>query len=314
MSNIFIKRTIALIATLLAITFLTFVVSYLSPGDPAEIKLSKTGMPPSPEVIEETRKAMGLDRPLPVQYFSWLKGILKGDMGVSHRTGQNVSAVLGKAFPKTLTIALSTVLLTTLIAIPIALLCVRYTDSLFDRVIQSTTYMFVSMPSFIVGLVLLYVLAVRLHWFSVTPGQGLKGYVMPVSVLVLSMSSWYIRQMRTIFSNQWSMDYVAGLIAKGISKRRVLHRHVLKNSLVPIITLLGNSFATLMVGATIVENIFSVPGIGHVAIEAVLNRDYPVIQGFVLWTAIIYILINFLIDRTYSVIDPRIRLRKGETL
>lgn len=292
----------------LVITMATYCLTYFSPSDPAEIKLSKTGIMATEELLEATRKEMGLDRPLLIQYADWLMGVVQGDFGTSYQYNKPVMEELVAALPKTIILTLLSILLVTLISIPLGILCARKKDGILDHVMRLFSYFFISMPVFVTSLLFLYLLCVKLGWFMVTPSAGLKGYLMPALALSLSLSGWYIRQVRAIVLGELPKDYVMASWARGVKESRILFQHVLKNSLLPIITLMGTTFATLLGGTIIVENIFSIRGLGKLAIEAISNRDYPMIQAYVVWMAIIFLFINYLIDLSYGIIDPRTRV------
>lgn len=302
------KKTGQLLLIFLGITFLSFCLTWLAPSDPAEIKLNKTGVAPTEELLEKTREEMGLNRPLPVQYADWLKGILEGDMGTSLRNGKPVADELWKALPKTLILAVFSMAVVTLLSVPLGIGCARFQDSLFDRVVRFATYLLASMPSFFLALLILYFFSVKLGWLPVIASKnGARGYIMPILVLALSLSSWYIRQVRVIVLDELAKGYVAGEKARGVPESQILFRHVLKNCMLPLLTLLGISFAGMLGGTTIVENIFSLQGLGKMAMDAISARDYPVIQAYVVWLAMIFLGINFLIDLSYGMIDPRVR-------
>ena len=302
------KKTGQLLLIFLGITFLSFCLTWLAPSDPAEIKLNKTGVAPTEELLEKTREEMGLNRPLPVQYADWLKGILEGDMGTSLRNGKPVADELWKALPKTLILAVFSMAVVTLLSVPLGIGCARFQDSLFDRVVRFATYLLASMPSFFLALLILYFFSVKLGWLPVIASKnGARGYIMPILVLALSLSSWYIRQVRVIVLDELAKGYVAGEKARGVPESQILFRHVLKNCMLPLLTLLGISFAGMLGGTTIVENIFSLQGLGKMAMDAISARDYPIIQAYVVWLAMIFLGINFLIDLSYGMIDPRVR-------
>ena len=305
-------KIVILAALLIGITFVSFSLSYLSPSDPAEIKLNKTGVAPTAEMLERTREEMGLNRPMPVQYVSWLRGILRGDMGISLRSGHPVAAELEKALPKTLVLTVVSMVMVMAFSVPVGVLCARYKDRGFDYIVRLLTFIFASIPSFFLALLFLYVLCVRLGWFTVIASKGLTGMMMPACVLAAGLSAWYIRQVRAIVLEELGKAYVLGARARGVTERSILFRHVLGNSLLPILTLVGITLAGLLGGATIVENIFSWPGLGKLAIEAISARDYPMIQGYVLWMAAIFLTVNFLVDLSYGWLDPRIRRKRGE--
>ena len=303
-----IKKTGQLFLIFLSITCLSFCLTWLAPSDAAEIKLNKTGVAPTEELLEKTREEMGLNRPLPIQYADWLKGILGGDMGTSMRNGMPVAEELWKALPKTLILAAFSMGAVTLLSVPLGIGCARFQDSLFDRIVRFCTYILASMPSFFLALLLLYLFSVKLGWLPVIASKnGVRGYIMPVLVLALSLSSWYIRQVRMIVLEELSKEYVTGERARGVPEAQILFRHVLKNCMLPLLTLLGISFAGMLGGTTIVENIFSLQGLGKMAMDAISSRDYPVIQAYVVWLAMIFLVLNFLIDLSYGIIDPRVR-------
>lgn len=301
------KKTGSFLLVFLGITFLSFCLTYLSPSDAAEIKLNKTGVAPSAELLEQTRAEMGLDRPLLVRYGEWLGSFLKGDMGTSLKSGKPVVAELKKALPNTILLTLVSMAAVMLLSIPLGILCARYKNRPVDLVIRFVTYLFASLPSFFLALTALYLFSVRFHLVTVIAAKGAKGMIMPVLVMTLSLSAWYIRQVRTIVLEEFSRDYIIGSRARGVPERQILFSHVLKNVLLPVITLAGTSLAGMLGGSTIVENIFSWPGLGKLAMDAISARDYPVIQGYVVWMALIFLAVNYLVDISYGIIDPRVR-------
>ena len=291
----------------LGITFLSFCLTYLSPSDPAEIQLNKTGVAPTQELLEQTREEMGLNRPLLVRYGEWLAGLLRGEMGTSLRNGQPVAEELLEALPPTAILTAASMAVVLLLSVPVGILCARFQNGPLDLGVRFLTYFFASLPSFFLALAILYLFSLRLGWFSVIASGGVSGYVMPVAVLSLTLSAWYIRQVRSVVLTELSKDYIEGARARGVSEARILFSHVLKNSLLPILTLAGISLASMLGGTTTVENIFSIRGLGHLAMEAITARDYPVIQGYVVWMALAFLVVNFLVDLSYGLIDPRIR-------
>lgn len=311
MLKILIHKFGMLIVLFLGITLLSFCLTYLAPSDPAEIMLNKTGVPPTQELLNRTRVEMGLNRPLLVQYGEWLNNMLHGDMGISYRNGKPVADELLKALPQTLLLTLAAMLVVMIISIPIGIICARYRDGIFDSVIRIITYLFASLPSFFLALIFLYIFGVKLQLLPVIAAKNVQGIIMPAMVLALSLSSWYIRQVRAIVLDELSKDYIIGSRARGVPERQILFSHVLKNAMLPIMTLLGVSLASMMGGTTIVENIFSWQGIGRLAMEAISGRDYPVIQGYVVWMAFIFLLVNVLVDLSYGLIDPRTRKGVG---
>lgn len=301
-----------LVLIFLGITFLSFCLTYLSPSDPAEIKLNKTGVAPTAELLEQTREEMGLNRPMLIRYGDWLFDMLRGDMGESIRNGKPVVSELKKALPSTVFLTVVSMTVVMLISIPLGILCARFKNGILDIIVRFVTYLFASLPSFFLALVCLYVFSVKLGWFQVIASKSKAGIVMPVMVLSLSLSAWYIRQVRTIVLEELSRGYIAGSRARGVPERQILFSHVLKNAMLPIMTLIGVSLASMLGGTTIVENIFSWPGLGKLAMDAISARDYPVIQGYVVWLALIFLFVNFLVELSYGFIDPRVRKREED--
>ncbi|KPU44420.1 glutathione transport system permease protein GsiC [Oxobacter pfennigii] len=300
-----VKSAVLFLLTFIGITILSFTLSYLSPSDPAEIMLTENGIAPSLEMLEKTREELGLNRPVYVQYISWLANFFKGDMGKSIKSSRPVSQELFKALPYTLMLALSSMAVTILVAVPLGIACARYQNSWFDRIIQLITYVFLSFPIFFTSLILMYLLSLKLRLLPVIAGGSMKGIIMPTLVLAFNMIVVYVRQIRTIVLREMKNDYVAGLWARGVTQNNIFWKHILKNSLTPIVTLTGISLGVLLGGTIIVESIFSWPGIGKLAVEAISHRDYPIIQGYIVWMALIYFLVNSFMEVIYTRLNPK---------
>ena len=292
---------------LVGITFLSFLLSWLSPGDAAEWMLKKSGMMVTEEQLEAKREELGIDQPLLVQYKNWLVKLCKGDLGTSYKSKKEVVQELAKNLPYTAALTAVAMLLVILISLPVGILCAQHRNGLFDNIWRGVTYLFSSLPSFFVALLLMYVLALKLGLLPVIATRNWKGILMPALVLALTLSAWYIRQVRAIVLKELSKEYIDGLKSRGISRRKILFGHVLKNSMLPLVTLFGISIGNMMGGTTIVESIFSWPGVGKMAVDAINYRDYPVIQGYVVWMALIFLVINFAVDASYQFFDPRVR-------
>lgn len=303
------KKIGSFLIILLGITFLSFLLSYLSPSDPVEIMMKKKGNMVSEEVIEQKREELGLNQPLVVQYVNWLKGIVKGDFGTSYKSNKPVLQEIQKCLPYTIKLTLLSMFLTIVISTPLGVLCARYKDGWLDNLLRFVTYLFSSLPSFFLALVLMYCFALKLKWFPVIAKGSTGGIVMPALVLSLTLAAWYIRQVRAIVLGELEKEYIDGLLAKGVSETKIMFGHVLRNCLMPLVTLVGISFGTMLGGSTIVESIFTWPGVGKMAVDSITSRDYPVIQGYVVWMALIFLFINALVEISYSLLDPR--LRKG---
>ena len=306
------KKIGSFLIILLGITFLSFLLSYLSPSDPVEIMMKKKGNMVSEEVIERKREELGLNQPLVVQYVNWLKGIVKGDFGTSYKSNKPVLQEIQKCLPYTIKLTLLSMFLTIVISTPLGVLCARYKDGWLDNILRFVTYLFSSLPSFFLALVLMYCFALKLKWFPVIAKGSTGGIVMPALVLSLTLAAWYIRQVRAIVLGELEKEYIDGLLARGVSETKIMFGHVLRNCLMPLVTLVGISFGTMLGGSTIVESIFTWPGVGKMAVDSITSRDYPVIQGYVVWMALIFLFINALVEISYSLLDPRLRKGKGE--
>lgn len=303
----FLKKSGSFVVILIGITFLSFLLSYLSPSDPAEIMMRKKGNMVSEEAIQQKREELGLDKPLLVQYCSWLKGIARGDFGISYKSNKPVLKEIMKCLPNTIQLTVLSIFLTMLISTPLGVLCARYKDGWLDNIMRFITYLFSSLPSFFLALVLMYFLSLRAKLFPVIAKDHPLGIVMPAMVLSLTLAAWYIRQVRAIILREMGQGYMEGLRARGVSEIRILFGHVLRNCRLPLITLVGISFGTMLGGSTIVESIFTWPGVGKLAVDAITSRDYPVIQGYVVWMAVIFLIINAVVELLYILLDPRIR-------
>ena len=299
------------ILLIIGITFLSFLLIYHSPGDPATVALKKSGMRVSAEAVEKKKEELGLNDPFLVQYGRWLYSFSQGDMGDSYKTGKTVASELKKTIPATLLLTVTALATTILIAFPIGVLCAKYRDGWLDNIVRLITYFLASLPSFFLALLLMYGLSMKWKLFPVIGSVSVRGIVMPTLVLALTLAAWYIRQIRGMVLSELEKEYVEGLRSRGISSNRILFCHVLKNCMIPILTLLGMSFGTLLGGSAIVETIFSWPGVGKLAVTSISARDYPVIQAYVVWMALIYLIINTLVEFLCQILDPRVRREKA---
>lgn len=289
------------------VTFLAYLLSYLSPTDPATRYFTDHGMVPTAAELADKRHELGLDRSFLEQYMSWMGSIFQGDLGESYRNGRSVSGSLMSCLPYTLALTGSSMLVSLAIALPLGLLCAYRKDGVLDNAIRIVSYVLCSFPAFVVAFLLLYVMSVKLHLFPVRSTPDVAGIVMPTLSMALPLSAWYVRQVRTIALEQLGSPYVEGLRSRGISEMHVLFGHVLKNSLLPILALVGLSVGSLLGGTAIVESIFSWPGVGNLSVTAIGSRDYPVVQGYALLMALVYLIVNLLVDVACKVIDPRVR-------
>ncbi len=302
-----VRRCAQFIPVFFGITVLSFTLIHLAPSDPVSVRLSLGGIAVDPAAAAQMRTEMGLDRPLSVQYSDWLMRFLHGDMGTSYRSGRPVSALLLQALPYTLTIAGGAMLLTLLISLPLGIAVAAYRNSALDCTVRFLTFVGNSVPSFIVGIFLMFLFSYQLGWIPVLAGNSPIGMVLPTAALALIMSARYIRQIRAAALDELAKDYIIGLRARGIPERRILFGNVLKNIMGVVITLTAISVGSLLGGVVIIETLFSRPGVGSLLMTAISNRDYPVIQAAVVWMALAYFVVNLLTDLSYRRFNPRIR-------
>ena len=303
------RRLLQLIPILLVITFLSFGMMRLAGSDAVLQKMENTGMAASQEVIDAARAELGLDKPFLTQYVVWLGNLLQGDMGTSYISGQEVFQTFLSKLPATLLLTAVSILLTIVVSIPLGVLAAVKQNRLTDYVIRAASFLGNSMPNFFVALLLMYVFAIRLGWFPVISREvSVQTVILPALTLAIAMSAKYLRQVRATVLDELSKDYVAGARARGVKFRVTLMKSVLRACLVTIITLLTLSVGSLLGGTAIVEPIFMWDGVGKLAVDAINMRDYPMIQAYVMWMAIIYVCVNLMTDLSYQVLDPRIRL------
>lgn len=279
----------------------------LAGGDPAEIMLSAQGTVVTPDLIEEMREEMGLNAPFMQQYINWLGRVIQGDLGVSYATGIEVTTELKQHLPYTLMLTLSAMLVTLILSIPLGILSAVKRNKWVDYVIRFLSFVGNAIPGFFLALILLLVFSLKLKLLPVLSESGIKSLILPTVTLAVAMTSKYVRQIRIVVIEELEKDYVKGLRARGIREKTILYRNVLKNIMVTVITLTGLSIGSLIGGTAVVESIFVWPGVGNLVLSAISNRDYPVIQGYVLWMGCMFVLINLMVDVLYHVFDPRVR-------
>ena len=302
-----VRRCAQFIPVFFGITVLSFTLIHLAPSDPVSVRLSLGGIAVDPTVAAQMRTEMGLDRPLPIQYGDWLMRFLHGDMGISYRSDRPVAAMLLQALPYTLAIAASAMLLTLLISLPLGIAIAAYRNSALDCIVRFLTFIGNAVPSFIVGILLMFLFSYQLGWIPVLAGNSPIGMVLPTAALALIMSARYIRQIRAATLDELAKDYIVGLRARGITERRILFGNVLKNIMGIVITLTAISVGSLLGGVVIIETLFSRPGVGSLLMTAINSRDYPVIQAAVVWMVLAYFVVNLLADLSYRRFNPRVR-------
>ena len=303
------KRLLSLVPILLGITFLTFLLLYIAPGDPAQKRLSSnSGVAVTQEQIDNMREEMGLNRPFLVQYGSWLGHALTGDLGTSYKDSMPVSGKLGPAFKRTLILAGVSLLISLLVSIPTGILSAVYRGSFWDHLFRWLSFVGNSLPNFLLSILLMYFLCIKVDLFPVIATGSVQGLFLPALALGIPMASRFVRQIRAEVLEEIGRDYVTGLTARGVRSSWVLFRNVLRNAMSSIMTIIALAVGTLMGGSVVVESIFNWPGVGKLAMDSITARDYPVIQGFVLIMAVVYVLVNLFTDLFHHWLDPRVEL------
>lgn len=303
------KRCLHLIPILLGITFLSFLLTNAGASDVVSQMESNTGTVMSEEEKQKLREELGLDKPLVQQYALWLSGVLTGDMGVSFVSKRPVFSTFLEKLPATIYLTVTSVLLTVFISIPLGVLAAVRQNKFTDYLIRFLSFIGNSMPNFFVSLLLIYFFSLKLNLLPVMGNAaGWKSVILPTLTLALAMASKYTRQVRATVLEELNKDYVQGARARGVGERWILYFSVLKSAMLTIVTLLALSVGSLLGGTAIVESIFMWDGVGKMAVDAITMRDYPVIQAYVIWMAVIYVCVNLVTDILYYYLDPRIRL------
>jgi peptide/nickel transport system permease protein len=312
MLSYFLRRLLMAIPVLLVVALSVFLLLRLSPGDPATII---AGDMANPEQVANIRHALGLDQPIHSQFLIWMGNLLQGDFGTSLISQTPVSSMITQRLEPTISLAIAAILITVLVAVPLGVIAAWRQGSWIDNVVMSTSVIGFSVPVFVIGYLLIQVFAIELRWLPVqgfrSMDQGVAEYLRRLVLPALTLSSVYIaliaRMTRASMLEVLQEDYIRTARAKGLSQRVVLFRHALRNAGVPILTVIGAGFTLMVSGVVVTESVFNIPGLGRLIVDAVLARDYPVIQALILLTAGLYVVINLLIDLSYAITDPRIR-------
>ena len=308
MKKYVLHRFLQLIPVLIGITFLSFAMMRVA-GSDAIIELYGDKGAVAQEIIDAKRAELGLDKPFLTQYLSWVGGMMRGDMGVSFVSGKDVFQTFISKLPATLLLTALSMVMTAVISIPLGVLAAVRHDKFTDYVLRFFSFVGNSLPNFFVALLLMQILSIHLKWLPViSKGVSIQSAMLPTLTLAIAMSAKYMRQVRATVLEELNKDYVIGAKARGVRSSVVLWKSVLKSSMLTIITLLALSIGSLLGGTAIIESIFMWDGVGKLAVDAITMRDYPMIQAYVVWMAIIYVLVNLITDLLYHALDPRIRL------
>ena len=299
------RRILATIPTLIGLSILVFSIVHLVPGDPIRALLAESGA--TAEVMEAIREQWGLNDPLPVQYIRWLSRAVRGDLGRSISYRRPVVEIILGQLPDTLRLAMAGMAVAIVVGGALGIASALKRDSWLDNLFMIIALVGISVPTFWSGLLAILIFAVTLHWLPITGAGGLKQLIMPAGILGLVASGTIARLMRSTTLEVLGADYIRTARAKGLPERMVILRHALRNALIPVITVVGLQLGTLMNGAVVLEMVFARPGIGSLAVLSILSKDIPVVQGTVLFGALIYVLVNMVVDILYTFVDPRIR-------
>ncbi len=305
MAAFILKRLVYMIPVTLGVVLLVFMITKVTPGDPAVLMLGDNA---TPDRVAQLRAQLGLDDPVYVQFGRFVWNLLHGDLGTSFRGQTPVLREITDRFPKTAQLALAGFAVAILLGIPMGMVAARYHNRITDRLVMAGAMFGLSIPNFWLAIVLIILFGVQLRWISVTGGTGLKNLILPAFCLGIHPAAVIARLTRGSILEVLKEDYVRTARAKGLGENLIMLRHVLRNAGIPVITYLGMLFANLLGGTFFLESVFARPGIGRLAIGAITMRDYPQIQGIVLFTAIVFVLINLVIDLAYGWINPRIRV------
>ncbi len=308
------RRIILLITTILLVSIITFGVFQILPGDPVRTML---GTEADPTQIENLRSELGLDRPLYEQYVDWMKGLLTGQLGNSIRFSMPVKELLFDRLPVTMSLAGLTLIIVLIISLPLGMFAARRQNKLSDVSLSTVTQIGMAVPSFWLGMMLILYIGLQFSFFKISGyipwtqrvAGALSTLILPALTIAIPQIAVNFRYVRTAILEQVQLDYVRTIRSKGMSEQNVMYKHVLKNSMIPILTVFGLIMAEVVAGTIIVEQVFSLPGIGQLLITAISNRDFPLVQGIVMYITVAVVMINFIVDVLYSVLDPRIRLR-----
>lgn len=309
MKQYIIKRLLSAIPLLLIISFVCFVFINLIPSDPAEVALRVRQIPIiTEETIAEVQAELGLDKPYFVRYFTWLANCIRGDFGISYvNPSRTVAGELSRSLPATLQLAGVSFIIVIVLSLPIGFLCAVYKDSWFDKIIRAFIFMTTAMPAYWVGLLLIWLVSIKLDLLPTSGSGDWRNLILPAFTVSLSYISTYIRLIRNNMLENMKQDYVLYANVRGLPSRLILVKHILKNSMHTCIVAIGMSIPQLISGTIVVENVFAWPGLGTLCISSIFNRDYPIIQTYVLFIGVLFVLFNLLFDILQTISDPRMR-------
>jgi peptide/nickel transport system permease protein len=299
------KRFLFVLPVVWAVVTLVFLLIHIVPGDPVRNALGENA---SEQQVTDLKHRLGLDLPLSQQYVNYWRGLFTGDLGTSLVSGENVFEKIVNRYPATIELAIAGLIVAVCIAIPLGVTAGTNQGKVIDNVASVVSLLGISTPGFVLGPLMIYVFAIKLDWLPVAGRGGFEYLILPAITLGAALAAILTRMVRSSVIEELNEDYVRTARAKGLSERRVIYKHVLKNGLIPVVTVLGLQFGVLLAGAIITETIFSWPGLGRLTVDAINARDYPLVQGCILMIALTYIFANVVTDFTYRLLDPRIKV------
>ncbi|MBY6053984.1 ABC transporter permease [Cytobacillus firmus] len=304
MSKYIVKRILSMIVTLIGVSFLVFLMMHLIPGDPVTYILGDFA---SEESIAELRSTLGLDQPLYIQYFDYIRNVLQGDLGTSYITGLTVGEEIYARFPITFQLAVYSLIIGSLFGILMGILAAVKQNTIFDQLAMVISLIGISAPGFWIALFLIWIFSYQLNLFPISGYEGFHSLILPSITLGLGSAGNIARMTRSSMLEVIKQDFMRTAQAKGLALINMIFQHALQNAMIPVITLIGLQFGFLLAGAVVIETVFSLPGLGSFSIEAISKRDLPTVQGLVLFMAFLFIITNLIVDLVYSMVDPRIK-------
>lgn len=306
-----ISRICQIIINLIGVSFLAFLLIHIAPGDPASTMFESAGIIPTQEEIQVAREIMGLDKPFINQYIDWISNYISGDFGESISKRVPVLDLITTRIKATILLSSTSLIIMIIVSIPLGIFAALNKNKFVDKLVSGLNFLGVSAPSFWIGVMFIYIFGFVLNLVPVmSTGFGFDRIILPAITLAIPMAAKYSMQVRTTILEEMNQDYVIGARSRGLSSKKILFRHILPNAMLPLVTMLGLSIGSLLGGTAVIEVIFFYPGIGSLVVDAVSARDYPLIQALVLWIALVYMILNLIVDVSYKFIDPRTRERK----
>ncbi|WP_099189462.1 nickel ABC transporter permease [Tepidibacter mesophilus] len=308
----FTRQLFKVLLFFLLLSFFSFIIVKLAPGDPVMSMLRVDDIATSKKDIEQLRETMGLNRPLMIQYIIWLKQVIKLDFGNSVMTGKSVVSGIVEAFPSTLILAMTSLIVMSIIAVPLGIASAFYRNGFINKISELFNLIGSSVPGFWLGFILVDIFAIKLKLLPSMGIGGVKHLILPAITLGISMAPPYIKLLKNSLIDSMEQDFIRAARARGVSDKRIFFLHILRNSLIPVITVFGLSMGSLMGGTVVIEVLFSYPGLGKLAIDSIVKRDYAMVQGFILFIGGIVFVINVIVDISYRFIDPSISIKEGD--